>query len=148
VVSNFAKMCWRLERKKVTGTVIRGLLLWQAPRRSPSMQDVIHSDVVQCLSTWRTAVSGQRWRGLSRLIGEQVGAVKLIRDRARAYLVPGFLLRHDYPLAREHESRQRRRSWRKGHRRRGDQNLILAVYCTMGLFFSQPDRPCLGRIFS
>jgi hypothetical protein len=77
------------------------------------MQDAIHSDVVQCLSTWRTAVSGQRRRGLSRLIGEQVGTVKLIRDRARAYLVPRFLLRRDYPLNREHESRRRRKSRRK-----------------------------------
>jgi hypothetical protein len=86
------------------------------------MQDAIHSDVVQRLSTWRTTVSGQRRRGLSRLIGEQVGTVKLIRDRARAYLVPRFLLRHDYPLTREHESRRRRKSRRKGHRRRGGLN--------------------------
>jgi hypothetical protein len=41
------------------------------------MQDVIHSDVVQRLSTWRTVVSGQRWRGLSRQIDEQVGTVSL-----------------------------------------------------------------------
>jgi hypothetical protein len=69
------------------------------------MQDVIHSNVVQRLSTWRTVVSGQQQRGLSRLIDEQVGTMKLIRDRARAYLVPRSLLRHDYPLTREHESR-------------------------------------------
>ena len=47
------------------------------------MHDAIHCDVVQRFSTWRTAVSGQRRRGLSRLLDEQVGTVKLSRDRAR-----------------------------------------------------------------
>jgi hypothetical protein len=37
-----------------------------ALRRSSGMQDVIHYDVVQRLSTWHTVVSGQRRRGLSR----------------------------------------------------------------------------------
>ena len=78
------------------------------------MQDVIHCDVVQRLSTWRTVVSGQRRRGLSRLIDEQVGMVKLIRDRARAYLVPRSLLRRDYPLTREHELWR----WHKSRRKR------------------------------
>jgi hypothetical protein len=48
--------------------------------RSTGMQDAIHYDVVQRLSTWRTTVSGQRQRGLSRSIDEQVGTVKLICD--------------------------------------------------------------------
>ena len=88
-----------------------------ALQRSPGMHDAVHCDVVLRFSTWRTAVSGQRRRGLSRLIDEQVGTVKLIRDRARAYLVPRSLLRRDYPLTREHESWRRRKSRRKGHRR-------------------------------
>jgi hypothetical protein len=71
------------------------------------MQDVIHCDVVQRLSTWRTVVSGQRWRGLSRLIDEQVGTVKLIRDRAR--VDPGAriftLLSYPFVLCTNHSGR-------------------------------------------
>ena len=48
-----------------------------ALRRSPGMYDAIHCDVVQRFSTRRTAVSGQRRRGLSRPIDEQVGMVSL-----------------------------------------------------------------------
>jgi hypothetical protein len=72
--------------------------------RSPGMHDVFHCDVVKRFSTWRTTVSGQRQRGLSRSHDEQVGTVKLIRDRARADLVPRSLLRRGYPLTGEHES--------------------------------------------
>jgi hypothetical protein len=111
------------------------------------MQDVIHCDVVQRLSTWRTAVSGQRWRGLSQLIDEQVGTVKLIRDRARAYLVPRSLLRRDYPLTREHESRRWRKSRRKGSpAARGAELVILFSHCTMVITIRAFDRPfCRAR---
>jgi hypothetical protein len=91
---------------------------------------------------WRTAVSGQRRRGLSRPHDEQVGTLKLIRDRARSDLVPRSLLRRGYLLTREHESQRRRKSRRKGHRRRGgDESVICFSYCTMGWFLSQPDNP-------
>ena len=46
-----------------------------ALQRSPGMHDAVHCDVVLRFSTWRTVVSGQRRRGLSRLIDEQVGTV-------------------------------------------------------------------------
>jgi ribulose bisphosphate carboxylase small subunit len=68
---------------------------------------------------WRTTVSDQRRRSLSRPHDEQVGTVNLIRARARADLVPRFLLRRGYPITSEHESRRRRKSRRKDHRRQG-----------------------------
>jgi hypothetical protein len=76
-----------------------------ALRRSLGMHDMFHYDVVKRFSTWRTAVSGQRRRGLSRSHDEQVGTVKLIRDRARGDPVPRSLLHRGYPLTREHKSR-------------------------------------------
>ena len=97
---------------------------------------------------WRTTVSDQRRRSLSRPHDEQVGTMNLIRARAWADPVPRFLLRHGYPITSEHESRRRSKSRRKDHRRRGDASAIYFSHCTIAIFFSQPDSRCLRQIFS
>jgi hypothetical protein len=89
-----------------------------ALRRSPGMHDSIHCDVVQRFSTWHTAVSGQRRRGLSRLIDEQVGTVKLNRDRARVDLGAEIFTILNYPLVLCTNHSGQRESQRGGHRRR------------------------------
>jgi hypothetical protein len=63
-----------------------------ALRRSPGMHDAIHCDVVQRFSTWCTVVSGQRRRGLSRLIDEQVGTVNLAVTGPESIQAPRSLL--------------------------------------------------------
>jgi hypothetical protein len=77
-----------------------------ALRRSPGMQDIIHCDVVQRFSTWRTAVSGQRQWGLSRPIDEQVGTVSLVVTEPESIQVPRSLLAHGYPQVTAHESQR------------------------------------------
>jgi hypothetical protein len=56
------------------------------------MHDAIHCDVVQRFSTWCTVVSGQRRRGLSRLIDEQVGTVNLAVTGPESIQAPRSLL--------------------------------------------------------
>jgi hypothetical protein len=63
-----------------------------ALRRSPGMHDVIHCDVVHRFSMCRTAVSGQRRRGLSRLIDEQAGTVNLAVTEPQSIQAPRPLL--------------------------------------------------------
>jgi hypothetical protein len=52
-----------------------------------------------------------------------------------------------YPTDLSANHHGERESERTARRQRGDQNLILFVYCTMGLFFSQPDRTMFGVDF-
>jgi hypothetical protein len=63
-----------------------------ALQRSPGMHDVIHCDVVQRFSTWRTTISGQWGRGLSRLIDEQAGTMNLAVTEPESIQAPRSLL--------------------------------------------------------
>jgi hypothetical protein len=56
------------------------------------MHDAIHCDVVLFFSTWRTAVSGQQRRGLSRLIDEQVGTANSAMTEPESIWAPRSLL--------------------------------------------------------
>jgi hypothetical protein len=103
--SNFTKTRWRPERRKVTGARLVAFTV-AALQQSPGMQDAIHSDVVQRFSTWRIVVSGQRQRGLSRPINEQVGTVRLAVTEPESIQAPRSLLAHGYPQVTAHESQR------------------------------------------
>jgi hypothetical protein len=87
------------------------------------MLKMSYCNVVEHLGTWRTVDRRPTPARTTLPDCNPSGYGELTVDRVWAYPVSRFLPWHDNLLTREHESWRQRRSWHKGHRRRGGLNL-------------------------
>jgi hypothetical protein len=94
--------------------------------RPPAMDgptSTVYCDMLQLLGTWRTVDKRPTPARAISAGHRSSGYGEPTSDRVQAYPVSRFLLRCDYLLTSEHESRHRRISQCMGHRRRGVMHL-------------------------
>ena len=143
---NFGLVRWRSERKRGTGAHDWWPQPWQPHRRS--LDKIVRVTVawLKCRGTWhKTArcltlarVDFKR-SGQSRHGGRTEQCLKLIQDG-------DLFTARLYPGTGEHESPHRRESTRGVAGGRFTEPIDFSGHCTIRIFFSQFDRPCLGRI--
>jgi hypothetical protein len=145
VAREFELARWRSESEESTVARARWHLPWRPHRRRTSSREwltVTHYDVVK------------RWGTLLGLVTENSGDASVTDhdgENSGWSLSPAwyFLPRSAYLNSVRRESWCRHGSRCKIIGDKGGVNLrSVSVYCTMGLFFSQPDSQCLGRISS
>jgi hypothetical protein len=89
---------------------------------SPTITGHARRDSLGCGTTLEHVAHGGKRPTATRFIPidrRVSGTVSLAVTDPKLIQAPRSLLRRDYPLTREHESRRLCKSWRKSHRRRG-----------------------------
>jgi hypothetical protein len=149
VALNLEKARWRPERGEVTGTSVIVDFTMAKPPAMDGLTTMVHCDVLQLLSTWRT---GGKWPTPARIISvsrRPSGYGELSSDRVRAYL--GAKIFHSHRLSTLRRARimtPARITARSSPAARYTASEDLFVHCTMVIFASLSDSTISGTIFS